>query len=221
MESFTFHDLGSIGYVQALTVQTEAFDALLDNKARSRQGENKLYFCEHQPVLTIGKSGKESNLLIPAELLQRKGISFYHTNRGGDITYHGPGQITGYPVFDLEYWHLGLKQYIHTLEEIIIRFLALYGIKGERLDGATGVWLDPEVKGRARKICAIGVKSSRYVTMHGFALNINTDLSYFSLINPCGFIDKGVTSLEKELGGKQDFTLAKMQLRSLFAEMFP
>lgn len=221
MESFTFHDLGSIGYAQALTVQTEAFDALLDNKARSRQGENKLYFCEHLPVLTIGKSGKESNLLIPAELLQRKGISFYHTNRGGDITYHGPGQITGYPVFDLEYWHLGLKQYIHTLEEIIIRFLALYGIKGERLDGATGVWIDPEVKGRARKICAIGVKSSRYVTMHGFALNINTDLSYFSLINPCGFIDKGVTSLEKELGGKQDFTLAKMQLRSLFAEMFP
>lgn len=221
MESFTFHDLGSIGYAQALTVQTEAFDALLDNKARSRQGENKLYFCEHLPVLTIGKSGKESNLLIPVELLQRKGISFYHTNRGGDITYHGPGQITGYPVFDLEYWHLGLKQYIHTLEEIIIRFLALYGIKGERLDGATGVWIDPELKGRARKICAIGVKSSRYVTMHGFALNINTDLSYFSLINPCGFIDKGVTSLEKELGGKQDFALAKMQLRSLFAEMFP
>lgn len=221
MESFTFHDLGSIGYAQALTVQTEAFEALLDNKARSRQGENKLYFCEHQSVLTIGKSGKESNLLIPVELLERKGISFYHTNRGGDITYHGPGQITGYPVFDLEYWHLGLKQYIHTLEEIIIRFLTLYGIKGERLDGATGVWIDPEVKGRARKICAIGVKSSRYVTMHGFALNINTDLSYFSLINPCGFIDKGVTSLEKELGGKQDFALAKMQLRSLFAEMFP
>lgn len=221
MESFTFHDLGSIGYAQALTVQTEAFEALLDNKARSIQGENKLYFCEHQPVLTIGKSGKESNLLIPAELLQQKGISFYHTNRGGDITYHGPGQITGYPVFDLEYWHLGLKQYIHTLEEIIIRFLAFYDIKGERLEGATGVWIDPELKGRARKICAIGVKSSRYVTMHGFALNINTDLSYFSLINPCGFIDKGVTSLEKELGGKQDFALAKMQLRSLFAEMFP
>lgn len=221
MESFTFHDLGSIAYAEALTVQTEAFEALLDFKARGRQGENKLFFCEHLPVLTIGKSGKESNLLIPAELLQRKGISFYHTNRGGDITYHGPGQITGYPVFDLEYWHLGLKQYIHTLEEVIIRFLALYDIKGERLEGATGVWLDPEVKGRARKICAIGVKSSRYVTMHGFALNINTDLSYFSLINPCGFIDKGVTSLEKELGGKQDFALAKMRLRSLFAEMFP
>lgn len=221
MESFTFHDLGRIAYADALTIQTNAFDALLRAKAEGAKGENVLYFCEHQPVLTIGKSGKEANLLIPEQLLQQRGVSFYHTNRGGDITYHGPGQITGYPVFDLEHWHLGLKQYIHTLEEIIIRFLALYGIKGERLEGATGVWIDPEVKGRARKICAIGVKSSRYVTMHGFALNINTDLSYFSLINPCGFTDKGVTSLQKELGEKQDFELAKQQLLTLFTEMFP
>ena len=143
-----------------------------------------------------------------------------HINRGGDITYHGPGQITGYPVFDLEYWNLGLKQYIHMLEETIIRFLSLYDLKGERLEGATGVWLDPEVPGRARKICAIGVKSSRFVTMHGFALNINTDLSYFSLINPCGFTDKGVTSLAMELGVPQDFELAKSQLRSIFMEIF-
>lgn len=221
MESFTFKDLGHIGYADALTVQTGAFDALLHAKAEGAKGENMLYFCEHHPVLTIGKSGKESNLLISEQLLQQRGVSFFHTNRGGDITYHGPGQITGYPVFDLEYWHLGLKQYIHTLEEIIIRFLALYGIKGERLEGATGVWIDPEVKGRARKICAIGVKSSRYVTMHGFALNINTDLSYFSLINPCGFTDKGVTSLQKELGERQDFELAKQQLHTLFNEMFP
>ncbi|WP_455637861.1 lipoyl(octanoyl) transferase LipB [Parabacteroides sp.] len=221
MESFTFKDLGRIGYAEALTVQTAAFDALLHAKATGGQEENKLFFCEHQPVLTIGKSGKDSNLLIPEPLLQQRGISFFHTNRGGDITYHGPGQITGYPVFDLEHWHLGLKQYIHLLEEVIIRFLSLYGLKGERLDGATGVWLDPEVKGRARKICAIGVKSSRYVTMHGFALNINTDLSYFSLINPCGFTDKGVTSLEMELGEKQDFELAKLQLLTLFMELFP
>lgn len=221
MESFTFKDLGHIGYADALTVQTGAFDALLHAKAEGAKGENMLYFCEHLPVLTIGKSGKESNLLISEQLLQQRGVSFFHTNRGGDITYHGPGQITGYPVFDLEHWHLGLKQYIHTLEEIIIRFLALYGIKGERLEGATGVWIDPEVKGRARKICAIGVKSSRYVTMHGFALNINTDLSYFSLINPCGFTDKGVTSLQKELGERQDFELAKQQLHTLFNEMFP
>ena len=170
--------------------------------------------------MTIGKSGKDSNLLIPEETLRERGVSFYHINRGGDITYHGPGQITGYPVFDLEYWNLGLKQYIYMLEETIIRFLSLYDLKGERLEGATGVWLDPEVPGRARKICAIGVKSSRFVTMHGFALNINTDLSYFSLINPCGFTDKGVTSLAMELGAPQDFELAKSQLRSIFMEIF-
>lgn len=221
MESFTFNDLGRIDYADALTIQTNAFEALLQAKMEGSKGQNQLFFCEHHPVLTIGKSGKESNLLISEQLLQQRGVSFFHTNRGGDITYHGPGQITGYPVFDLEHWHLGLKQYIHTLEEIIIRFLALYEIKGERLEGATGVWIDPAVKGRARKICAIGVKSSRYVTMHGFALNINTDLSYFSLINPCGFTDKGVTSLQKELGEKQDFELAKLQLLTLFNEMFP
>lgn len=179
-----------------------------------------MFFCEHLPVLTIGKSGKESNLLIPEEVLRERGVSFYHANRGGDITYHGPGQITGYPVFDLEYWHLGLRQYIHTLEDAIIRFLALYGLKGERLEGATGVWLDTEVSGRTRKVCAIGVKSSRFVTMHGFALNINTDLSYFSLINPCGFTDKGVTSLARELGEPQDFELAKSRLRDIFTDLF-
>lgn len=221
MESFTFHDLGRIDYADALKVQTDAFETLLQAKKKGGSEENKLFFCEHQPVLTIGKSGKDANLLIPEQLLQQRGVSFYHINRGGDITYHGPGQITGYPVFDLEYWQLGLKQYIHRLEEVIIRFLALYGIRGERLDGATGVWIDPDVKGRARKICAIGVKSSRFVAMHGFALNINTDLSYFSLINPCGFTDKGVTSLEKELGEKQDFELVKTQLHSLFSELFP
>lgn len=217
----TFHDLGRIDYTDALNIQTVAFETLLRAKKEGGKGENQLFFCEHQPVLTIGKSGKDSNLLIPEELLKQRGVSFFHTNRGGDITYHGPGQITGYPVFDLEHWNLGLKQYIHKLEEVIIRFLALYGIRGERLEGATGVWIDPEVKGRARKICAIGVKSSRFVTMHGFALNINTDLSYFSLINPCGFTDKGVTSLEKELGEKQDFEQAKQQLHSLFIELFP
>ena len=221
MSHFIYHDLGRIEYEKALERQTAAFNALLEAKAQGRTGENRLFFCEHQPVLTIGKSGKDTNLLIPEELLVQRGVSFYHINRGGDITYHGPGQITGYPVFDLEYWQLGLKLYIHRLEEVIIRFLALYGIRGERLDGATGVWIDPDVKGHARKICAIGVKSSRFVAMHGFALNINTDLSYFSLINPCGFTDKGVTSLEKELGEKQDFEQAKTQLHSLFSELFP
>ena len=220
MNAFTFYDLHRIAYADALERQTAAFDALLENKRAGRPGENCLFFCEHEPVFTIGKSGKDSNLLIPESLLAERGISLYHIARGGDITYHGPGQITGYPVFDLERWHLGLKAYIARLEEAIIRFLRLYDIKGERLDGATGVWLDPLVAGRARKICAIGVKSSRFVTMHGFALNINTDLSYFSLINPCGFTDKGATSLARELGGEVDFERCKAELRQIFEELF-
>lgn len=220
MGRFCYHDLGRIAYADALTRQTEAFEASLAAKSAGRSVENQLLFCEHLPVLTIGKSGKESNLLIPEALLREKGISFYHVSRGGDITYHGPGQITGYPIFDLECWRIGLKQYIHLLEEAIIRFLSLYGLRGERLDGATGVWIDPEVPGRARKICAIGVRSSRFVTMHGFALNVNTDLGYFSLINPCGFTDKGVTSLQAELGEPQDFGLAKQRLLTIFSELF-
>lgn len=220
MESFSYQDLGRIVYAKALDIQTEKFNALLAAKAKGEKGRNELLFCEHDPVLTIGKSGKDSNLLIPEARLQALGVSYYHINRGGDITYHGPGQITGYPIFDLETWHIGLKQYIYRLVETIIRFLALYGLKGERLEGATGVWLDPFVAGKARKICAIGVKSSRFVTMHGFALNINTDLNYFSLINPCGFTDKGVTSLAKELGKEQDFEEAKRQLVALFREVF-
>ena len=220
MESFSYQDLGRIVYEKALDIQTEKFNALLAAKVKGEKGRNELLFCEHEPVLTIGKSGKDSNLLIPEARLKALGISYYHINRGGDITYHGPGQITGYPIFDLETWHIGLKQYIYRLEETIIRFLALYGLKGERLEGATGVWLDPLVVGKARKICAIGVKSSRFVTMHGFALNINTDLNYFSLINPCGFTDKGVTSLARELGENQDFEKAKRQLAALFSEVF-
>ncbi|MDD6835550.1 MAG: lipoyl(octanoyl) transferase LipB, partial [bacterium] len=184
MDRFIYRDLGRIAYADALACQTEAYDALLAAKRQGTTAPNQLFFCEHDPVLTLGKSGKDSNLLVSASLLDQRGISLYHINRGGDITYHGPGQITGYPVFDLECWQMGLRHYIETLEEIVIRFMALYGLRGERLAGATGVWMDPHVPGRARKICAIGVKSSRFVTMHGFALNINTDLSYFSLINP-------------------------------------
>ena len=220
MDRFIYRDLGRIAYVDALACQTEAYDALLAAKRQGTTAPNQLFFCEHDPVLTLGKSGKDSNLLVSASLLDQRGISLYHINRGGDITYHGPGQITGYPVFDLECWQMGLRHYIETLEEIVIRFMALYGLRGERLAGATGVWMDPHVPGRARKICAIGVKSSRFVTMHGFALNINTDLSYFSLINPCGFTDKGVTSLAQELGAIQDMARAKEQLLALFREAF-
>lgn len=221
MQKFIFKDLGKIDYEEALTLQTSAFESLLEAKKQNIPGENILFFCEHNPVFTIGKSGNEGNLLFPESLLKQKGATLYHTNRGGDITYHGPGQITGYPVFDIEQWNLGLKQYIHRVEDVIIAFLELYGIKGERLENATGVWLEPLAEGRARKICAIGVKSSRYVTMHGFALNINTDLSYFSFINPCGFIDKGVTSLSEELGKEIDFEQVKSQLQKLFNKYFP
>ncbi|MDH6358609.1 lipoyl(octanoyl) transferase LipB [Parabacteroides sp. PF5-9] len=217
---FIYHDLGRIDYATALEIQMTAFEKLLTAKKEGKPEENHLFFCEHTPVITMGKSGKEGNLLIPEHLLSERDISFYQTNRGGDITYHGPGQITGYPIFDLEYWQLGLKQYIHLLEEVIIRFLRLYHIHGERLDGATGVWLDTSAGSQTRKICAIGVKSSRYVTMHGFALNINTDLSYYSLMNPCGFTDKGVTSLAQELGETQDFELAKQQVQTIFKEVF-
>lgn len=220
MESFSYTDWGKIDYVEGFERQTTFFDALVNAKLKGEKGHNQLFFCEHNPVLTIGKSGKEDNLLLPEALLEQRGVSYYHTNRGGDITYHGPGQITGYPIFDLEYWGLGLKQYIHLMEDVVIRFLELYGIPSGRLDGATGVWLDSDKK-TARKICAIGVKSSRFVTMHGFALNINTDLTYYSLINPCGFVDKGVTSLAQELNAPQDFELAKRQLLTLFRELFP
>ena len=219
MEAFGFCDLGKIGYEEALRMQTAAFDALIQAKTQGVAGENRLFFCEHEPVFTLGKNGKSSNLLLPESTLKERGFSFYHTGRGGDITYHGPGQITGYPVFDLETFHLGLRQYIETLEEIGIRFLALYGLKGERLAGAAGVWLEAQTP-RVRKICAIGVKSSRYVTMHGFALNIHVDLTAYSLIHPCGFTDKGVTSLDRETGVPSDFNEAKAQLLKLFTETF-
>ncbi|MDR1556565.1 MAG: lipoyl(octanoyl) transferase LipB [Tannerellaceae bacterium] len=221
MMSFIYTDSGKLTYAEGLERQTEAFEALLDAKRNGTEGQNRLFFCEHLPVLTIGKNGRDTNLLVSEAFLLHRGISLFHANRGGDITYHGPGQITGYPVFDLEYWQMGLKQYVHTLEELIIRFLALYGIKAGRLEGAAGVWIDAQLPAGARKICAIGIKSSRYVTMHGFALNINTDLSCFSLINPCGFTDKGVTSLERELGAPQDFEHAKALLLGLFREFFP
>jgi len=223
MESkFDFEDFGRIDYAEALKRQTAVFDGILAAKANNddTSAMNRLLFCEHNPVFTLGKSGKDSNLLISQKLLIDKGIDFYHISRGGDITYHGPGQITAYPIFDLDCWKMGLREYIYTIEEIVIQFLSFYGIKGERLPGATGVWIEPNVAGRARKICAIGVRSSRFVVMHGFALNINTNLSYFTLINPCGFTDKGVTSVAQELGTQQDFSIAKERLLELIVRAF-
>ena len=170
-----------------------------------------MIFVEHPHVYTLGKSGSENNLLLDLIQLKAKDASFYRIDRGGDITYHGPGQIVGYPIFDLEVIKIGLKEYIYRLEEAIIRTVNEFGITASRLDGGTGVWLDPEIAGKARKICAIGVKASKYVTMHGFAFNVNTDLTYFNNINPCGFTDKGVTSLLNELGARQDFESVKRQ----------
>jgi len=160
-------------------------------------------------VYTLGKSGSQDNLLLDFIQLKAKDATFYRIDRGGDITYHGPGQIVGYPIFDLEVIKVGLKEYIYRLEEAIIRTVGEFGITASRLEGGTGVWLEPEIAGNARKICAIGVKASKYVTMHGFAFNVNTDLTYFNYINPCGFTDKGVTSLEKELGTRQDIDSVK------------
>lgn len=220
MKSYRYKDLKRISYDKALAIQSAAFDTIIKNKAENNKSVNQLFFCEHDPVFTIGKNGDNANLLVSEAALAQHGISLYHITRGGDITYHGPGQITAYPVFDLDTYGMGLKQYIHTLEEIVILFLQTFGIRGERLPGAIGVWLDPDVEGKARKICAIGVKSSRFVTMHGLALNINTDLNYYRYIHPCGFVDKGVTSLTAELGQPVDFEEAKTYLESLFADFF-
>ena len=221
MEYVSIKNLGRTEYSEAWEIQKRFFGQLLLQKQQGSAEEQYLLLVEHPHVYTLGKSGHESNLLVNGQFLAKIGATYFRTDRGGDVTYHGLGQLVGYPILDLERIGVSLRDYIFSLEESVIRTVADYGITAGRLEGATGVWIDPLVKGRARKICAIGVKSSRYVTMHGFALNINTDLSYFSLINPCGFTDKGVTSLEKELGEKQDFELAKTQLHSLFSELFP
>ena len=180
---------------------------------------NYMIFVEHPHVYTLGKSGDTQNLLLNYIQLQAKDAVFFKTDRGGDITYHGPGQIVAYPILDLENFGMSLKQYVYCIEEVVIKVLSIFGITAMRDPIATGVWLDVG-NPKARKICAIGVKSSRFVTMHGFALNINTDLEYFKHINPCGFSDRGVTSVEKELGSKQDFKRAKELVLEKFAEVF-
>ena len=213
-----YRDLGEIEYGAAWEYQEERFNRLVAHK-RKPEGmelpEQFLLFCEHPHVYTLGKSGDEANLLIRSEFLKKINATYFKTNRGGDITYHGPGQIVGYPIVDLESLGIGLKQYVSTLEDAIIELLRQYEISATRMDGATGVWLDVDHPVKARKICAIGVRSSRYITMHGFALNVNTNLDYFSYINPCGFETKGVTSMEKELGKTLDFEQVKLELKEV------
>lgn len=226
--SVEYQDIGLKDYKEAWEYQESVFKVLVESKINNPGKQEKsddylpgkLIFVEHPHVYTLGKSGSESNLLIDYIQLQAKEASFYRTDRGGDITYHGPGQIVGYPIFDLEKTGMSLKEYIHGLEEAVIMTVADYGLNASRLEGATGVWLDPTVPGRARKICAIGVKASRYVTMHGFAFNVNTDLSFFNHIHPCGFTDKGVTSLKKELGMRQDFEDVKKKLKAALQNVF-
>jgi len=219
-----FHDLGLIDYkeawdLQEKTLQTVVHEKLADIEGKAPGGQ-VVYFCEHPHVFTLGKSGKELNLLIQKDFLENINATFYKIDRGGDITYHGPGQIVCYPIIDLDSLGTNVKDYVWKLEESVIRTLKLYGIKSERLDGAAGVWLDTSLPGKTRKISSIGVKVSRDVTMHGFALNVNTDLNYFQYINPCGYTDKGVTSLQKELGLKIDTGKVRNILRDEMSEVF-
>lgn len=204
-------DWNQVPYTEGWNRQTVLFDEIVAAKRAGTSYVNHIVFCEHPHVYTLGRSGKEANMLLGEEQLQRIGATLYHIDRGGDITYHGPGQQVCYPILNLEEFGLGLKEYVHLLEEAVIGVCASYGIEAGRVDKATGVWLDGDTS-RARKICAIGVRSSHYVTMHGLALNVNTDLRYFSYINPCGFVDKGVTSLQHELGREVSMAEVKERL---------
>ena len=229
-KKIAFQDLGLIDYRTAWDYQEKIFQEILAIKTQNRNNElsnnnerqitnNYLLFCEHSPVFTLGKSGKMNHLLASTDILNQRKISFFQTNRGGDITFHGPEQIVGYPILDLENYFTDIGKYMRCLEEVIIQALAEYGLQGGRSKGETGVWLDVDTP-RARKICAMGVRCSRWVTMHGWAFNINTDLSYFDLIVPCGISNKGVTSLEKELGHKIDLQEVKEKLLHHFENIF-
>ena len=222
-----FEDMGRISYQEAWDLQESLLRVNTGLKSAARKTKNPhlvatqhhLLFCEHPHVYTLGKSGKIDHLLLQEEGLRAKGIEFFKINRGGDITYHGPGQITGYPIFDLEKFKTDINWYLRTMEEVMIRVLADYGLEGGRIAKETGVWLGVGTM-NPRKICAFGVKASRWVTMHGFAFNVNTDLSYFNHIVPCGIADKGVTSLQKELGREVEMEEVKEKLRKYFAELF-
>ena len=215
-----FEDLGRVDYQKAWDYQEELFKEIVDIKMENRANPdqekvtpNYLLFCEHPHVYTLGKHGSEENMLANMLELQNKKATFYKINRGGDITYHGPGQIVGYPILDLDNFSPDIHQYVYNLEQAIIKTIGEFGLKGERLKGASGVWLEPNSLTKARKICAIGIRSSRWVTMHGFAFNVNTDLTYFDMINPCGFTDKQATSMQKELDGPVEIEDVKARVK--------
>lgn len=239
MQQVYFKDLGVVEYKAAWDYQEQLLQQNLKVKAALRQEQlinadagsittnhqpqttnHHLLFCEHPPVYTLGKSGSMDNVLMSETELEENNIQFFNTNRGGDITFHGLQQIVGYPILDLEKFYTDIGKYLRNLEEVIINTIAEYGIKGERSKGETGVWIEPGIIGKERKICAMGVRCSRWVTMHGFALNVNTDLSYFNNIIPCGIQNKQVTSIEKEVGHKVDYEEAKEKLKRNFERVF-
>ena len=221
----SFRDLGLIDYKQCWDFQEELFAEILAVKSSNRKEnkkvstKNHLIFCEHPHVYTLGKSGDEKNLLVNEDYLKSRGATFHKINRGGDITYHGPGQIVGYPILDLDNFFTDIHKYLRFLEEAVILTLKEYGLESERSPGETGVWFDVGTP-KARKICALGVKSSRWVTMHGFAFNVNSDLSYFGNIIPCGITDKSVTSLQKELVMAVDMNEVRNKLKAHLVELF-
>jgi len=244
-QSVTFRDLGQMDYKSAWDYQERLFsenvrqkslvyarhpaESIVNENAASSGVEtqnselathNYLLFVEHPPVYTLGKSGNVGNVLLSEQRLKEKGIEFFRTNRGGDITFHGPQQIVGYPILDLEKFDTDIGHYLRNLEEVIILTLANYGIQAGRSKGETGVWIDAEIRGKERKICAIGVRCSRWITMHGFAFNVNTDLNYFNYIIPCGIQNKQVTSLKKELSREVDFEQVKEKVRENFERVF-
>lgn len=230
MQDVYFQDLGKRTYKAVWDLQEQLLKEKVTQKSAKRAAadvnahlfpiQHELLFVEHSPVYTLGKSGKEEHILISSEAMQAQGIEYFHINRGGDITFHGPGQIVGYPIFDLEQFNTDLGWYLRSLEEVIIRVMAEYGLEGQRSKGETGVWLDTDDLSRARKICAMGIKCSRWITMHGFAFNVNTDLSYFSNIIPCGIADKAVTSLQQELGRELDMEEVKGKVKQAFESVF-
>ena len=224
-----FEDLGLIGYQQAWDYQEQVCRSITDRKIANRKlppeqqasTHNYLLFCEHPPVYTLGKSGDTAHLLLNPTQLQSEGIEFYKINRGGDITFHGPGQIVGYPILDLDHFFTDIHRYMRTLEEVIIRTLAEYDLVAGRVKGATGVWLDADQAHKARKICAMGIRCTHWTTMHGWALNVNTNMQYFNNIIPCGISDKGVTSLNRELGLPEiAIGEVKHKLRYWFEQLF-
>ena len=229
MQNVIFKDLGIIDYKTAWDYQEKLLQqnvsiktAIRNDAAIAEKLDTQNYFllCEHEPVYTLGKSGDMKNVLMSEAELAANNIQFFKTNRGGDITFHGLQQIVGYPILDLEKFYTDIGKYLRNLEEVIILTIAEYGMKGERSAGETGVWIEPGVKGKERKICAIGVRCSRWITMHGSALNVNTDLAYFDNIIPCGIVNKQVTSVEKELGKKVDFEEVKEKVRDNFKRVF-